>query len=248
MRWIRELLAVTGALGVALAVMLLGAPSALAGGPTSVMLVSPDSAQTAALYYSAKEYGELQRLLGEPGAGSREEPAGLRAGSGRQINVTWLIHDMSPWRVDRVYPDAPHSKDVWIHTSTDAAQTMNGYWHKAEQPAQVRALFRSLGLMGKASGQGAGGIFPGPWQTTEDTVGTAAAPEPAPAPVPTGRLRTAAPATAEDGTDWWWAIPGAAAGAGLVLALGPVVRRTSGARLLGRREREAGTRQELRDV
>ncbi|MFI6487504.1 hypothetical protein [Streptomyces sp. NPDC050564] len=242
MRRLRELLAVMGALAVALAAMLLWAPSAIAGGPTSVLVVSPESAETTALYYSDQEYGQLMRLLGEPGSGTREEPPGLGAAGGHQLNVTWLVHDVSPWRVDRVYPDSPRSKDVWIHTTTDLP-SMNGYWHRAEHPAQVRALFKKLGVLGKPSPEGGGEIFPAPWQTPEDS-NTA----PAPAPTEQARTTTAAGATADDGTDWWWAIPGAAAGAVLALVLRPLVAGVPGARPLGRRERETEPRQELRDV
>ncbi|GGN82833.1 hypothetical protein GCM10011579_070950 [Streptomyces albiflavescens] len=230
----------TGALAVAFAAVLLGAPSAMAGGPTSVLVVSPESAETTALYYSDKEYGQLMSLLGEPGSGTREEPPGQGSAGGHQLNVTWLAHDVSPWRVDRVYPDSPRSKDVWIHTTTELP-SMNGYWHKAEDPAQVRALFKKLGVMGKPSPEGGGGIFPAPRQMPEDS-GTASA------PAEEARTTTAADATTGDGTDWWWAIPGAAAGAVLTLVLRPLVAGVPGARPLGRRERETEPRQELRDV
>jgi hypothetical protein len=227
---------------MALGLVVLTAPTATAGGPTSVLVVSPESAQSAALYNSNKEYGELERLLGKPGTGTREEPPGLGIGSGRQINVTWMAHDVSPWRVDRVYPDTPDTKDVWIHTATNLPETMNGYWHKAEQPDAVRALLKQLGVLGELTGDGAGAIYPAPWEATE---GASAAP----APVPAEQSRTATAAAADDGTDWWWAIPGLVTGAVLALALRPFVMRSPRVRQLGRwREREAGPRQELRDV
>ncbi|MFD9465163.1 hypothetical protein, partial [Streptomyces sp. NPDC060027] len=182
MRRVRELLTVVGALVVVLAVALSTAPSALAGGPTSVLVVSPQSAETAALYHSNEEYSALLRLLGGADSDSREvELPGLGAADGQQLNVTWMAHDVSPWRVDRVYPDASWSKDVWIHTTTDVT-TMEGYWHKARQPAQVRALFRKLGVLGRAKPRGDGGIRPGPWQTPEGAGGGAAPPPPPPAP------------------------------------------------------------------
>ncbi|MFI6338596.1 hypothetical protein [Streptomyces sp. NPDC050535] len=245
MRRIRELVAALGALALAVVVVLLSASAATAGGPTSVLVVSPESEETAALYYSDKEYGELQRLLGEATSGSLEEPPGLGVGSGRQINVTWLIHDVSPWRVDRVYPDTEGGGAVWIHTANDVPESTNGYWHKAEQPDKVRALFKTLGVLGESSGAGPGAIYPAPWQTAD-----AAAPAPAPTPTPTDQsVATAAAGTPGDGTDWWWAIPGAAAGAALALVLRPLVpgalRRLSPA---GRRAaREPGPRQELID-
>jgi hypothetical protein len=101
---------------------------------------------------------------------------------------------------------------------------MNGYWHRAEHPAQVRALFKKLGVLGKPSSEGAGGIFPAPWQTPEDSTT---------APTPTEQTRTTTAAATGDGTDWWWAIPGAAAGALLARV---------------RRPRKTEPRQELQDV
>ncbi|MGP4044928.1 hypothetical protein [Streptomyces sp. 2A115] len=259
MRRVRELAAGIPGLGisvlvVALGLVLLGAPSATAGGPTSVLVVSPESAQGAGLYYSEKEYGELERLLGPPGGGTGEEPPGLAVGSGRQINVTWMLHDVSPWRVDRVYLDSPRGKDVWIHTATQVPESMNGYWHKAEQPSEVRALFKKLDVLGEPSGDGAGAIYPAPWEQTGDAASAAPA---APAEPP----RATATATADDGTDWWWAIPGLATGAVLALVVRPFVVRLRGVPgvlgvsgvlgvlSLGRwREREKGPRQELRDL
>ncbi|WP_234048257.1 hypothetical protein [Streptomyces liliifuscus] len=244
MTWSRGWAAISG-WAMALGLVVMCAPTAAAGGPTSVLVVSPESGQSAALYNSKEEYGELERLLGQPGSGTREEPPGLGVGSGRQINVTWMIHDVSPWRVDRVYPETPRTKDVWIHTAANVPKSMNGYWHKAEQPAAVRALFKKLGVLGESSGGGAGAIYPAPWETTEDAAAAA------PAPGPTQRSGTAAAAAAagDDGTDWWWAIPGLATGAVLALVLRPFVGRLPGVRQLGRpRVREAGPRQELRDV
>lgn len=240
MRRIRELVAALGALAMAVAVVLLSAPTATAGGPTSVLVVSPESEESAALYYSDKEYGELQSLLGESGRGTPEEPPGLGVGSGRQINVTWLVHDVSPWRVDRVYPDTAGGGDVWIHTATDVPKSMNGYWHKVGQPDEVRTLFKKLGVLGESAGEGSGAVdYPAPWQMTEDA-----------SAAPAEQSRTTAAATTGDGTDWWWAIPGAAAGAVLALLLRPllpeVARRLSPARR--REEREPGPRQELIDL
>ncbi|MEV2231544.1 hypothetical protein AB0H69_23590 [Streptomyces phaeochromogenes] len=234
---------------MALGLVVMWAPTAAAGGPTSVLVVSPESGQSAALYISKEEYGELQRLLGAADSGTREEPPGLGVGSGRQINVTWMLHDVSPWRVDRVYPETPRTKDVWIHTAANVPKSMNGYWHKAEQPAAVRVLLKKLGVMGESSsGEGAGAIYPAPWETAE---GAAAGSAPEPGSTEQSGTATAAAAAPDDDTDWWWAIPGLATGAVLALGLRPVVGRLPGVRELGRRRvraREAGPRQELRDV
>ncbi|MFD3311020.1 hypothetical protein [Streptomyces sp. NPDC058656] len=246
MTWSRGWAAISG-WAMALGLVVMCAPTAAAGGPTSVLVVSPESGQSAALYASKEEYGELQRLLGASDSGTREEPPGLGVGSGRQINVTWMLHDVSPWRVDRVYPETPRTKDVWIHTAANVPESMNGHWHRAEQPAAVRALLKKLGVLGESSGEGAGAIYPAPWETTEDA---AAAPAPEPGSTERSGAATDASATApDDGTDWWWAIPGLVTGAVLALGLRPFVGRLPGVRQLGRRRvREAGPRQELRDV
>lgn len=258
-------------LTAALALVVMGAPEAMAGGPTSVLVVSPESGRSTALYVSDKAYGELQRSLGNIAdiadieEGRRERPPGLNMGDGsRQINVTWMVHDVRPWRVDRAYPVASGSevgkggkdgKDtaaVWIHTTTDV-ESMTGTWHKAKDPARLTALFKKLGVMGAPTDKGNQAIAPGadpapPPKSALDTdsdSGSEAKPEQAAAA--SGRTDGA---PGDGGAGWWWAIPGAAVGAvGALLLRGPLVeRRRVLASLRGRRPHEDGPRQELRDV
>ncbi|MGW6056361.1 hypothetical protein [Streptomyces sp. NPDC055189] len=239
-------------LAAALALVVMGAPRAVAGGPTSVLVVSPESGQSTALYVSDKEYGELERCLGEVGEGRREQPPGLSmSGDSRQINVTWMVHDVMPWRVDRAYPVVSGSKDgekaktVWIHTTTDV-ESMTGAWHKAKDPARLTALFKKLGVMGAPSDDGNQAIAP-------DSDGAGSTPPSASTPT-AGSEQAASGRTdgtpGDGGTDWWWAIPGAAAGAaGVLLLRGPLAeRRPFLASLRGRRPHEDGPRQELRDL
>lgn len=260
-------------LAAALALVVMGAPEAMAGGPTSVLVVSPESGQSTALYVSDKAYVELERCLGDigdigdigdvggKGGGRRERPPGLDMGDGsRQINVTWMVHDVRPWRVDRAYPVASGSKDgkdgktgkdaaaVWIHTTTDV-ESMTGAWHKAKDPARLTALFKKLGVMGAPTGKGNQGIAPeadsAPPPTSASTSDSASEAEPEQAA--SGRTDGV---PGDGGAGWWWAIPGAAAGAvGALLLRGPLVeRRRVLASLRGRRPHEDGPRQELRDV
>ncbi|NUP24432.1 MAG: hypothetical protein HOZ81_51940 [Streptomyces sp.] len=244
----RELTALTGALGAAFALLLWGAASpASAGGPTSVLLVSPESTETAALYYSDKEYDELARLLGSPGSGTRDKPPEADLTASRQINVTWMVHDVTPWRLDQVY-SADKGQAVWIHTAADLDSTTNGIWHRADHPTRLRALLTKLDLMGKAPSREAG---------TDDGAKDPSAPAPAADAADEATEATeASPAqagsaagpgsgpTSGDGTGWWWSLPGAAAGAGLALALRPFLARLP----LGRLRGEQGPRQEPRDV
>ncbi|MFI7411257.1 hypothetical protein ACIBU0_21590 [Streptomyces sp. NPDC049627] len=233
----------TGALAAALALLVWGAVPASAGGPTSVLLVSPESTETASLYYSDKEYGKLERLLGTPGTGTRDKPpeAGLLAA--RQINVTWMVHDVTPWRLDRVFP-VDDGQAVWIHTAANLETTTNGTWHRADHPAQLRALLKKLGLMGKATGEGSSAIFPPAWEVygaDDGAKGSAEAAAKAPAATEASRAQSSGPG---DGSEWWWSVPGAAAGAVLALVLRPFIARLPRSRLRD----EPGPRQELRDI
>jgi hypothetical protein len=237
----RELGALTGALAAALALLTWGAAPASAGGPTSVLVVSPESTETASLYYSDKEYGELERLLGRPGAATDEKPPESDLTAARQINITWLIHDVSPWRLDQVYPIAD-AQDVWIHTGSNLPESTARTWHRADQPIQLRKLLKKLGVMGKASAQGHEGILPQEGQASTSDDGTTVSEDSADEST---EPESAAQVSGSDGgTDWWWALPGAAAGAVLALVARPFVTRLP----LGRPRGEPGPRQELRDV
>ncbi|NEB80107.1 hypothetical protein G3I40_33600 [Streptomyces sp. SID14478] len=220
--------------------VLFSGSQALAGGPTSVLIVSPESLQSRALYFSDRKYDYLAILLGEAGVGQEKVPPGLGVGAGRQLNVTWMVHDVQPWRVDQVFPDTPGSKEVWIHTSTDIPASYNGYWHRAKRPGELRTLLHELGVMGKKSPEGSSPIFPSPEKT-----GAPAAAHPG-----TDSTAPAAAATASrgEGTDWWWALPGLVAGAAAALLLRPLVIGLPETLSATRRRRETGPRQELRDL
>lgn len=247
----RELAAGLGALAAGLALTLWGAPLASAGGPTSVLVVSPESGETASLYYSDEEYGKLERLLGPRGAGTRSKPPEANLLAARQINVTWMAHDVSPWRLDQVFP-AADSNEVWIHTAEHVPESVNGQWHRTSDPVQLRALLKDLGVMGETSGEGHA-IFPEPKpdQEPEPEQGQDARSGAGAADVGSadpGAAENSAsvvrPSAAAEGVQWWWALPGLVAGAVLALVLRPFVLRMRWERL----RRDPGPRQELRDV
>ncbi|MCT7353943.1 hypothetical protein N4P33_17495 [Streptomyces sp. 15-116A] len=230
-----------GALAAAVAVVVWGAVPASAGGPTSVLLVSPGSQETAALYNDQKGYRELEQLLGPPGTGTRNKPPEANLAVSRLINVTWMLHDVTPWRVDRVYP-AAKDEHVWIHTSGNLTDSADGRWHRAEDPAELRDLLKVLGLMGPTSGAGVPSpLYPAPWETAQAAPAAPDAEQGSAGTQAAAAQRTAAPA---DGTDWWWAIPGAVAGAALALVLRPYVTRWPPIR----QRRDPGPRQELLDL
>ncbi|MFJ9582918.1 hypothetical protein [Streptomyces acidicola] len=247
--WLRKPGVLLGALATAFALVLLGAPSSVAGGPTSVLLASPTSSQTASLYSTDDGYNLLEKLLGRAGSdldSSEEKPPKLDETIGHSVNVTWLIHDVNPWRVDQVYPLVPETRGVWIHTTMGVPNGKDGIWHKAERPEELRSLLTDLGVMGKA-----------PKTEGEDANASAGRPShddvtAAPATNDSPPARAAAASTGL-GTNWWWAIPGLAVGAALALALRPLAVRAGWLpstqwRTGWRHHREPGPRQELRDI
>ncbi|MFD4694662.1 hypothetical protein [Streptomyces sp. NPDC058463] len=241
--WVRRLAVLVTVLG--LGVLL--APSAVAGGRTSVLITSPSSGEASALYVSDPRFGRLSRLLGPPDKGDRLLPPSLDGSvATRQINVTWMALDLQPTRTDRVFPGADPDT-VWIHTAAQVPATYRGLWHRAAEPRKLVALLDSLGLMGRTSPEKAGpALHPRPWES-ESAQAPAAGTPAGGAPSPDGvaspdRRALAAAVSAEDAgpyerlDHWWWAIPGLAMGAVLALAL-----RSRGGR------REPGRRQELLD-
>lgn len=232
---------------------------AVAGGATSVLLVSPESAEATALHHSDKRYRELELLLPELGEAGRAEPdAEAELDGRRHINITWMAHDVHPWRLDRIYPNSG-SGGLWIQMTADPPSTKSR-WHKAESPAALLRLLKSLGLMGPLSRDATGGIHP---EAVEDSSATQ---EEATSGTPAGESA----GTGEDGTriapmssagpglteNWWWAMPGLAAGALLALLLRPLaprLRTSTSSRGLAamtfrRRPGEEAPRQELRDL
>lgn len=227
---------------------LLFAPSALAGGQTSVLVTSPSSGEAAALYGSDPRFGRLSQLLGPPGKGDGRRPPSLDASvATRQINVTWMALDLQPARTDRVFPGADPDT-VWIHTAAQVPATYQGLWHRAAEPEKLVALLDALGLMGRVNPEKGGpALFPGPAESEgAESPTTRAQADDAPPPddmasVPSpGRTAFAATGGASGPYErldhWWWAIPGLATGAVLALAW-----RSRAAR------REPGPRRDLLD-
>jgi hypothetical protein len=215
MRTPRALLAallavVTGAL-TALGVVL-AAPSS-AGGPTSVLLVNPDTGRVAALYTSDPRYQRLSDLVGASFGVSSPSPQPTASGSGGYlvgsggINVTWLVHDVQVWRVDRILVDgAGH-----VSVATQQDESGGSIWDVqpvTHAPSDARALLALLDGLGlRAPGSPAA------------APSSAAAPSPAPAARPVAAAgapqAASAPGTA---TAALWALAGAALGAALASA------------------------------
>ena len=137
---------------------LLSTGTAMAGGPTSALLVSPGGEVATGLYYSDQEYGMLQELLAEPPTGATSAATGVSETASDYITVTWLIHDVTVWRIDRVFLPAKGeplivTQDVW-DTSGDATGMFPGQngnasarHHRSPDPAALTSLLEELGLI-----------------------------------------------------------------------------------------------------
>lgn len=138
---------------IALLAVLVGAGAAMpaaAGGPTSVFVAYPRTERTASAYHSDELYERLAAAVGiNTSAGIDQQVPAERGpghdGFGSEVRVTWLIHDMRVWRVDRIFFAGD---DVWIQTR----ETMTGddeaaVWHKAKDPAKVRAVLADTGVL-----------------------------------------------------------------------------------------------------
>ena len=131
--------------------MLVTVPAS-AGGPTSVLLVSPGTGETASLYAGDAYYEALAGLVGAFEAGG---VAGTVDRSqtphevGSAVTVTWLIHDVQVWRVDRVYVGADHGP--WISTQSAVGGSSTIWdspvvWHTATDGRELAALLARLGV------------------------------------------------------------------------------------------------------
>ena len=187
----------TFALLVALfAVAALGTTPAHAGGPTSVLLSAPP--HVVAVGYEDEAYGELQRLIDNPGTRSAGDPEEHM--SGNFVRATWLIHDMSVWRIDIIYPDAPGGP--WILSENTLDGSGKPVWHRSTNPVQLVQLLSGLKLL---SGEFQGG------PTLVDDFTLESPPPQTVQPEPVQPAQATASTSAFAG--WRWIIPGVLLGA-----------------------------------
>ena len=198
------------ALTLALMTLLVAGP-AQAGGPTSVLLVVPGAGQTASLYTGDPDYDTLARTVGafsDTGTAGKVDGSSTDHTFGPGVTLTWLIHDVSVWRVDRVYLDAKGGP--WISTQVDNTGTGNIWdkppvWHTAVDAKLLAALLHRLGVDG----------FTTPGQP--DTASGADAPVTATEPVAPA-VEQVADATGPGAGSLGWGLAGLALGIALTLA------------------------------
>lgn len=207
--------------------VLLGSGSASAGGPTSAIVVNPANESAGALYHPDAKYETLLEALSTTAEDGKPTPSSVGEGPGSPstVNVTWLIHDVSVWRVDRV--DIQPDGTVWVRTYEVDLNTASGIdwaseppWQQVSNPQAVIGVMNQLGVLDKT----VGGIAEDPG--TADAAALAGTPEP-------GSGRT---------LGWWWVLPSVAVG----VVVG-ILGRPHLAALLRRRS-EPGPRQQLSDA
>jgi hypothetical protein len=164
-----------------------------AGGPTSVLVTQP-GADAAALYYDDAAYDALLDVLPAGGTIGKPLPPG---GGGTDYHLTWLIHDVTPWRFDRVR--VHRDGTAWVSTTFEAGGV------EAWEPVQD-----GEDLAGLLAGVLAGSAAPEVVSVTPD-----AAPDPAPEVAPPGATPTSPEQTGSSWislTGWRWLVPGAVLG------------------------------------
>ena len=211
------------------------APPASAGGPTSVFLSVPGEGRTAALYYTDAEYDELTLLVGASTPSGAEGDPGQGIGSGRSVTVTWLVHDVQPWRLDRIFLDGEGSP--WIATQEMTGDDLTPWdapvrWHQASDGQALLALLDGLGVgrSGKAASVDDQADVPAGGTVGEADSGAVAPATPVePAAEEQATAAPAAETSALDGVAW--GVGGL--GLGVLLAAG-------WARLRARRDEDGG--------
>lgn len=212
MRHVRAALVV---LALSVLSLAFAAGPAAAGGPTSVLLVRADSSNAASLYYTDADYATLSELVGansQRGLLGKLDSSGTVHDVGSGVTLTWLIHDVAVWRVDRVYLDAEGGP--WIATQLVMNDSGNVYdsptvWHTATDAGGLRGLFERVGL-GADSGTRGDGVAPAGDAAAAVPDLSSVTPEPA--------QKTSQPASpAPTWGGWAWGLAGLALGIALTM-------------------------------
>lgn len=173
--------------------VLLPATPAHAGGPTSVLVVDRDGRHAAGALTGSSAYDSLARALDieTPPNGEPRSQDSLMAGS---IRLTWMIHDLQPWRVDALTIEG---SDVWVSTLlmqggeslfSGSESRAEAVWHRPANTALLLTALTDLGVLGgeavTSPPSATGSIAP--------VTGSAARPEPSSTGVPPAALAVVA--------------------------------------------------------
>jgi hypothetical protein len=169
--------------------------TAHAGGPTSVLVTQP-GVSAAGLYYTDEAYDELLGLLPTGETRGKELPPG----GGVAYSLTWMVHDVMPWRFDRVSVHGDGT--AWVATTFSADATTR--WQPVGEGTELFDLLNAVL---------ADGGPPGPVSETMA------------ASVPAAETRTVTETEWFSLSGWRWVVPGAVLGL-LVGVAAARVRRT----------------------
>ena len=122
--------------------------TASAGGPTSVLMTNPAEGRASALHIDNPDYDRLYAAVGDEAAGN-SAPSGLRTGE-EEVRLTWLIHDMQIWRIDRVY--LTRQDGIWVETVVAPNGDGDVFdrpsrWHRAHDEQALTSLLATAGLV-----------------------------------------------------------------------------------------------------
>jgi hypothetical protein len=116
------------------------------------LLVEPGSGRSASLTYVDDDYAALMGLVGaDDGGAGRVDQSEANHARGRHVMVTWLIHNVTPWRVDHIYVDAQGGPWIATHVRSPDSDDMfdaPAVWHTADDGPKLTALLERLGLLG----------------------------------------------------------------------------------------------------
>lgn len=177
--WIRHgLVALVGVLLAATSIWGSAGPAS-AGGPTSVIMVNPGTGQAAALHTDDARYRELVDAVAayHTPVGETTPPAAVAGCEPCEIRLTWLIHDVHVWRIDRVHVTADDG--IWLasvsdeYGATDLGERQP-IWQRPHDPEALAVLLRDLGLTGPV-GDSAGNDSAGDGSAGDGSAGNGSA-------------------------------------------------------------------------
>ncbi len=178
---VRRLVVALAALMAGPAAWVASAEPAHAGGPTSVLLSNPAEGRVGALHQSQSDYQRLVELVGayEPVKGETTRPDAVHNATNDAYRLTWMIHDMTVWRIDMVYETAD---GVWIETKVDptgAGDIFAGEarWNQLPRndKAVLSTVFRNAGILSDSPAKVTVPVDPTPEVAAGDVSTTAAA-------------------------------------------------------------------------
>ena len=185
------------------------APPASAGGPTSVLAVDYDGSRAAGALTGSQAYANLEKALDAYNTPTGDAmPAASFMDS--RVRLTWLIHDVTPWRVDAVIVDGD---DVWVETSMSLADGKDLFQapavlHRPKDTALLLATLTSLGVYGDSR------------SASTSASSTPVAPPAAAAGGAVPVTRSTGAVTSSSAVPWWATTVAAVLALGLGVAIG----------------------------